>query len=160
MVHCECNLCFSSGLCSIPTPVHFMMGTWLSCCHLSWTCLVKWSCIAAALVVDWLHSKISWIILPWHLMIWWNCSKKKKTKKLDVMSAEGLPLPPLCGDNVLVNPHLFPVVAHILSVVCSIWECLRMLNPYHNVVEAAETTGVSGSDLEVDFRSDRSLISV
>lgn len=76
------------------------------------------------------------------------------------MSAEGLPLPPLCGDNVLVNPHLFPVVAHILSVVCSIWECLRMLNPYHNVVEAAETTGVSGSDLEVDFRSDRSLISV
>ena len=55
---------------------------------------------------------------------------------------------------------MFLVVAHILSVVCNIWECLRMLNPYHNVVEAAETTGDSGSDLEVDFRSDRSLISV
>lgn len=76
------------------------------------------------------------------------------------MSAEGLPLPPLCEDNVLVNPHLFPVVARMLSVVCNIWKCLRMLNPYHNVVEAAETTADSGSDLEVDFRSDRSLILV
>lgn len=27
-----------------------------------------------------------------------------------------------------------------------------MLNLYHNVVEAAETTGDSGSDLEEDFR--------
>lgn len=76
------------------------------------------------------------------------------------MSTEGLPLPPICEDNVLVNPHLFLVVVRVLSVVCNIWECLRMLNPYHNVVEAAETTGDSGSDLEVDFRSDRSLISV
>lgn len=35
-----------------------------------------------------------------------------------------------------------------------------MLNLYHNVVEAAETTGDSGSYLEEDFRGDRSLISV
>lgn len=84
----------------------------------------------------------------------------KLLRNLDVMSTEGLPLHPLCEDNILVNSHLFPVVAHILSVACSIWECLRMLNPYHNVVEAAETTGDSDSDLEVDFRSDRSLISL
>lgn len=74
------------------------------------------------------------------------------------MFVESLPLPPLCGDNVLVNPHVFPVVAYILSVVCSIWECLRMLNLYRSVVEAAETTGDSGSDWKVDFRGDRSLI--
>lgn len=84
----------------------------------------------------------------------------KLLKKPDVMFIEGLPLPPLGRDNVLVNPHLFPVVAYFLSVVCNIWQCLRMLNPYRSVVEAAETTGDSGSDLEVDFRGDRRLISV
>lgn len=47
----------------------------------------------------------------------------KLLQKPDVMFIEGLLLPPLCRDNVLVNPHLFPVVAHILSVV---WEYLRM----------------------------------
>lgn len=82
----------------------------------------------------------------------------KWLKKPDVMFIEGLPLPPLCRENVLVNPHVFPVVAYILSVVCSIWECLRVLNPHRSVVEAAETTGDSGADWEVDFRGDRSLI--
>lgn len=38
----------------------------------------------------------------------------KLLKKPDVMSIGGLPLPPFCGDNVLVNPQLFPVVACIL----------------------------------------------
>lgn len=47
----------------------------------------------------------------------------KLLQKPDVMFIEGLLLPLLCGDNVLVNPHLFPVVAHILSVF---WEYLRM----------------------------------
>lgn len=47
----------------------------------------------------------------------------KLLQKPDVMFIEGLLLPPLCRDNVLVNSHLFPVVAHILSVV---WEYLRM----------------------------------
>lgn len=37
-------------------------------------------------------------------------------------------LPLLCAD-IMVNPHLFPVVASVLSVVCDTWECLRMLNP-------------------------------
>lgn len=45
---------------------------------------------------------------------------KKLLKKPDVVSIEALPLPPLCGDNALANPHLFSVVAYILSVVCSI----------------------------------------
>lgn len=47
----------------------------------------------------------------------------KLLQKPDVMFIEGLLLPPLCGDNILVNSHLFPVVAHILSVV---WEYLKM----------------------------------
>lgn len=50
----------------------------------------------------------------------------KLLKKPDVISIEGLLLPPFCGD-ILVNPHLFPVVVCILSVVCNIWECLRIV---------------------------------
>lgn len=76
------------------------------------------------------------------------------------MSAESLPLPCLCADNIMVNPHLFSVVAYILNVVYNIWECLRILNSCLNIVEADETTGDSSADLELDFRNDRSLISV
>lgn len=50
----------------------------------------------------------------------------KLLKKPDVVSIEGLLLPPSYGDT-LVNPHLFPVVAYILSVVFNIWECLRIV---------------------------------
>lgn len=65
-----------------------------------------------------------------------------------MLSVEVLPLP-LCADDSMVNPHLFPVVAYILSVVCDTWECLRMKNPYHSVVEATETTGDSGFRFKV-----------
>lgn len=61
------------------------------------------------------------------------------------MSIEGLPLPPLCGDNVLVNPYVFPVVAYILGVVGSVGdasECstctavwLEQLKPLETLVQ-------------------------
>lgn len=74
-----------------------------------------------------------------------------------MISVESLPLPCLCADNIMINPHQFPIVAYILSVVYNIWGYLRILNSCHSVVEADETTGVSSTDLELDFRNDRSL---
>lgn len=46
-----------------------------------------------------------------------------------------------CAHNVMVDPRVLLVVTHIFDAVYSIWECLGLLNLYHNVVEVAETTG-------------------
>lgn len=78
VVHCEHNLISLLGLHSIPLQ---LILWWVPGCpvviyFLNVPCQVKFHNNNSGSRLT-IYSHISWVILSWHLMSWWNCSKNR-----------------------------------------------------------------------------------